>query len=958
MRIGLLASSAVGLRVGQGWIGLCLIAACGGSPDGLSPSPSADAGSQFDGATADVCAVDGDACDDGAPCTDNDTCSAGECSGTPKVCDEGGACQEAVCNPATGACETQPADDGIACDDGDLCTRDDACVAGACEPGEAVVCDGTETCVVGVCNPDTGACEGEPAENGTACENACVTRGTCTSGECRGRPVLCPSAGPCQTGLGCDPIAGCQYENLEDGLSCADGESCTINDVCRDGACVGQELICPEPPTCKVSVCDEDLGGCALANVADGTPCDDDNKCTFETVCDEGTCIALREVECLASPCMLSNVCNPENGRCVSTYKADGESCSDNNICTVGETCSERACQGGTKTPWTGVPCSEGICFTDVTTSAGITWTSGAVPIHDHAAVGAMADFDGDGWLDIVVGSENADLTLYINDQLGGFTDETATAGFAPSHANIFTLQGVAAGDYDGDGDLDLYVTANGDNILFQNDGQAVFTDVTAASGTQDTRWSTGAVFGDYDLDGDLDLYVGNYITPPSSFPFHNGAANSLFRNNGDGTFTDVAGSLNIGGAGTSTQGTTLVVAFTDFDQDGDADLMDCNDFGGTVVRNQLYENDGTGKFTNVSAATGADVDLFCMGIAVGDWNRDELLDYYHTSIGRHSLLSGTPTSTFRDVASGTGTRLEFDDCVPTDLQAGWATVLEDFDLDGWQDLFVANGYISAAASIRNPLDQQNKVLRNDGASGSFTDVSKSAGVATEHLGRGMAAGDYDKDGDIDVFVVNMKGAPELFRNDSPDQGRYLVLTLEGRLSPPHAPNALVTTRFSDFNALREYGVRPTYLSSSPTEIYIGAAEELYASEIEVRWPSGVESQLMGVGTNNRVTIKEPFVTIGQASLSGATAPGVQLTVTATLTNHLSLPTSVDLDVELWDDDNITHSTSASAHVVAGGSSKRVSVSVRAPDPLPVGGWKWVATVADGVGAVDQREVK
>jgi hypothetical protein len=938
--------------------------ACGGGGEELPVPTSPDAG-PVDRGPAMVCGSgsDGDACDDGDPCTTDDVCAAGVCEGAPKTCATDLACHTAACNPSTGACEETPVDDGAACDDGDLCTTDDTCVAGVCTAGDPVTCDGSTTCVVGVCNPDTGECEGEPAANGTSCENECVFNGRCSDGECRGSTRLCPSPGDCRIRLGCDPLQGCQYEHLEDGLDCSDDDVCTLGDQCEDGVCVGQPLVCPEPPACKASICDPEVG-CALVDLPDETACDDGNECSFESVCRAGECVATQSVECRVRACMSTNTCNPDTGRCEPTYVSEGAACNDLNACTEGEfcncveanNCATLFCGGGTEIPWTGTLCSDDICFTDVTTQAGITWSAPSGAPHEHAAGAVMADLDGDGWQDIAIVGETQDLTLYLNDQAGGFTDETASSGFSVVNTATTTWQGISAGDYDDDGDLDLYVSFNGPNFLLENDGSAHFTDVTAASGTQDTRWSTGSVFGDMDEDGDLDLIVGNYVAKTGSFfPNHIAIDNSVFRNNGNGTFTDVAGTLNVGGAGTGSPGATLIVAFTDYDQDGDADIMECNDFGQTVTPNRLYENDGSGRFTEVSASEGADVELFCMGIAQGDYDRDLDFDYYHTSIGHHALLSQGRTG-FTERAAQMGARLENDDCFQHEKQAGWGAIMEDFDNDGWQDIFVVNGYITADSSIKNPEEQENKLLKNPGFGRPFDDISKSAGVASTGEGRGLAAGDYDQDGDIDMLVINNIGPPELYRNDSRNQGRHLVVELEGQISNRFAPNAIIEAEFESFTLLREYGIRPGYASSSPTEVYLGADSELVAEQIEVLWPSGIVSRHLEVPTNARVNIVEPTATIDALEVPGAVSPNVQLTATATLTNHSATSQTVDLDLELWDADANVYLTERRSYDLSGLSTRRVHFDFRTPTTLPAGALRWVGSVSDSASAVDQRE--
>ena len=687
-----------------------------------------------------------------------------------------------------------------------------------------------------------------------------------------------------------------------------------------------------------------DAGACA--GLPDGTPCDDGDKCTQVDRCAGGACAGGQPIVCeVQGECRALGTCNPATGLCNSPPLPDDTACDDRSICTLTDACAGGECVGRDVVEFPGDPCDDGICFGDVTVASGIDWTSTPELTTLIGGGGALSDFTGDGWLDVLVGAEGGAPRLYRNDADGSFTDVTVTAGL-PSFPSPEQFMGFAAADYDNDGDTDLYLLARGGNVLLANDGAGVFTDVTAAAGVEDARWSTAAAFGDYDGDGWLDLYIGNYIDE-KDFPLHTPFPNALFHNAGDGTFTDVTAATGTAGAGT-----TLAVTWTDYDGDGDVDLMVCNDFGAFVEPNRLYDNDG-GALSEVSGGDGAALELFCMGIAPGDYDRDGDLDYYFTNLGRNTLLQNAGGA-FTDVTAAAGVELTNDACFTELFAVSWAAGWHDFDNDGWLDLYVSNGHIPAAASIENPETIINVLYKSDGASLTFTDISRTAGIADEGIGRGAAFGDYDADGDIDVLQVNVDGV-RLFRNDSPSPGNWIHLDPRGRVSNRDGAGARVRFEVGADVLVREVNANTGYLSSSERAVHAGIAAAEAADRIAITWPSGIAQQLIQVPAAQRVTAVEPFVTIDSAAvLTDPVIAGADADVELTLRNHTGVPVGAASALRVIWPGGAADGVAGTAVVGAGGTAT-VTVTVSVPPEAAGTAAVLVPSATDAGGGLDQR---
>ncbi|MFQ5702901.1 MAG: CRTAC1 family protein [Gemmatimonadales bacterium] len=522
--------------------------------------------------------------------------------------------------------------------------------------------------------------------------------------------------------------------------------------------------------------------------------------------------------------------------------------------------------------------------FTDVARSAGIDFhhNFGAKALESilmtTGSGAALFDYDNDGWLDafLVNGTNLAPKgktaatyhALFHNRGDGTFADVTKAAGILEATYG----QGCAVADYDGDGFVDLYITNHGPNQLYRNRGDGTFEDVTVHSGTGDAHWSTGAVFFDYDGDGDLDLYVSNYVRFKSDMGgVHSSALSKrdgfalfpgprdyepesdiLYRNNGNGTFTDVSRE-----AGLSTGGKGLTVVASDFDDDGDQDLFVAND----ATRNFLYENKG-GSFVEVAVQAGVAVgpdgaETAAMGVDVADVDGDGDLDLYVTNMvfEFNNLYLNQGKFLFQDGTRRLG--LDKDNY----RHVGWATHFEDFNNDGYIDVFVANGHVvdyveGFSQSITYP--QQNMLFLGN-ERGRFKSVGNKAGrdFRRKTVSRGAAFGDYDNDGDVDILIANSGGRAQLLRNDTPKSDRWLAVRLKGRAPNTGAIGAKVKVRFGSREIVSEVRYAGSYLSSSDPTLHVGLRPGEVEGTVEVTWPSGTNST-HSVRAGRLVVIEEP----------------------------------------------------------------------------------------------------
>lgn len=507
--------------------------------------------------------------------------------------------------------------------------------------------------------------------------------------------------------------------------------------------------------------------------------------------------------------------------------------------------------------------------FEDITEKAGIRFS------HDFSvearyileSMGAgvlLLDYDRDGWLDIyftnaptvedALKGQKARGALYHNNHDGTFTEVTEKAGVGtPCYA-----MGGAVGDYNNDGWPDIYVTCYGGNVLYRNNGDGTFTDVTKAAGVADGRWSTGAAFGDYDGNGFVDLMVANYV----DLDIHHlpvfgsgttcrfmginvqcgprglkGAGDSLFHNNGDGTFTDISKKAGVddpnGYYG-------LGVIWADFNNTGRPDIYVANDSTAAF----LYRNDGNGKFTDIGLESGSALgedghEQAGMGVAVGD--------YLHT--GRPSLavtdfaMDNTPLYRndgkwdFQDVSYASGVGL------PSVPLVKWGISFVDLDNDGWLDLITAAGHVypqvdqlPSGARYREP-----KLVQFNQGDGTFCDASDQAGAAIQEprVSRGLAVGDLFNDGNMDVVVEDLTGGPMILRNHGIPGRHWVSFELAGTKSNRLAIGARLKLVAAGMTQTDEIHSGGSYLSQSDLRVHFGLGKATKIDSLEIRWPSG-----------------------------------------------------------------------------------------------------------------------
>jgi hypothetical protein len=525
--------------------------------------------------------------------------------------------------------------------------------------------------------------------------------------------------------------------------------------------------------------------------------------------------------------------------------------------------------------------------FTDVTLSTlgNVAHTGGA---NTDLRIGTGAvwfDYDRDGDLDLYMTDRIGGNHLWRNDGGGVFVDVAAAVGAADaSHDG----SGVAVADYDNDGDLDIYLANSDGDVLLKNQltetGTATFIDVTATAfpGVTTPQRGMSASWGDYDKDGYLDLYVTNHKPIDGTGA---GSQDRLFHDNGDGTFTDVSyllGLENLSGYG-------FIATWTDYDNDGDLDILLINDCPFGPLGTKLFRNDGgtdplAWRFTEVSASVGVADCRNGMGIAVGDYDRDGWLDYFYTNIGSPLLLHNNG-GTFTDVTAAAG----LDDGVVPETgkdRVTWGTIFFDYDLDGFLDLCVAAGTLKPSGTAGTD-PQPNLLYHNNGNGTSFTDVSASSGIDDTGRGRTIVMGDYDNDGDPDLFLVNYGENVHLYRNDYANTTvhHWLILDLQGAgppLSNRDGIGAKIKLTTPD-GAVQYWETRSGDSLGGGSDLraaYFGLNNNTLVSQVQVTWPSGTVQTVANLAADQRMTIVEtpspPEITVtspngGETWIRGST---------------------------------------------------------------------------------------
>ncbi len=528
--------------------------------------------------------------------------------------------------------------------------------------------------------------------------------------------------------------------------------------------------------------------------------------------------------------------------------------------------------------------------FSDQTATKGIFFTGRASHtarkylLETMGSGVALFDFDNDGRLDIffVNGAPLADPTqpgtipkksgpeywnrLYHQRKDGTFEDVTAKAGLQ----GVGYDMGVAVGDYDNDGDEDLYVTGFGGNHLYHNNGDGTFTDVTQESGTGGGGWSTSAAWVDLDNDGRLDLVVLRYLQwdfsdiwcgehregyraycHPDLFP---AIAPLVYHNDGNGHFTEVSTKI-----GLDKPGKGLDVALADYDRDGHIDLFVAND----SMTEFLYHNksDGTFQDDGLLAEVAVDGDgrtYAGMGVGFQDYDNDGLPDLVVTALANQKYAlyknNGDGNFTYASYLSGLGGA--------TLLHSGWGAQFIDFDNDGRKDLLIAQGHDEDNIQLSYPQLRYREpllLMRNEGC-GKFTDVSAQSGSVFHEAwtGRGMATGDFDNDGRQDVVVSTNDGPAYLLRNETANGNHWLTVELVGHKSNHDGIGAVIKLSTAKDSQWWTVSTAGSYLSSSDKRAHFGLAEETEATSLEIDWPSGIHQTLHGVHADQILRIDEP----------------------------------------------------------------------------------------------------
>ena len=517
------------------------------------------------------------------------------------------------------------------------------------------------------------------------------------------------------------------------------------------------------------------------------------------------------------------------------------------------------------------IPPGPGFRLVDVTRAAGIDFTHnsgafGAKYLPETMGPGcAFLDYDGDGWLDILLANgcdwpghkrQRTTLQLYRNNRDGTFSDVTTAAGLA---VEMYAM-GLAIADYDNDGFPDILVTAVGQNRLFHNTGKGHFVDVTAKSGLGDrSSFSTSAMWFDYNRDGLLDLFVCNYVQwSPQHDVFcsvdgkvksyctpeaYRGSTCWLFRNRGDGTFEDVTASSGI----FDTSSKSLGVALIDYDRDGWPDLIVAND----TQPNKLYRNRGNGTFEEIGVRAGIAFSedgraRAGMGIDAADFENRGASGIAITNFDNEML------ALYREAASGAFSDIAMQAGIGTASRnsLGFGCAFLDADLDGRLDLAVANGHIdSTARNMRSVGYAQPPHLFLNQGGGRFRDVARDAGAefAAPKIARGLAAGDWDNDGDLDLLLTTNHGPALLYRNDLLNGHRSLRLRLAGTKSNRDAIGAVVRLYTPDGAQMRMVKSGSSYLSQSELAVTFGLGARESAQRIVVEWPSGLTQEFKDV---------------------------------------------------------------------------------------------------------------
>jgi len=538
----------------------------------------------------------------------------------------------------------------------------------------------------------------------------------------------------------------------------------------------------------------------------------------------------------------------------------------------------------GQQAPRTNTPAASEkarVVFVEVPPSESkITW------VHDNARSeahhlpetcgggGVFFDYDNDGWMDIyLVNSGPSDFftpntalknAIYHNNHDGTFTDVTDKAAVGGGNFGM----GAAAADYDGDGWVDLYVTGYGRNILYHNNGNGTFTDATDKAGVAAPGWSTSAAWFDYDNDGKLDLFVSSFVQYSGTGTIFCGdnrlgrryycvprvfkpRPSFLFHNDGNGKFTDVSKQSGIA----NSLGKSFGVVATDINNDGLMDLFVAND----TVANFLFVNKGNGKFEDIGLMAGvaysdSGAPRSGMGVDAADFDGDGWQDLFVANIDQElfSLYQNQRDLSFIDKPGEIGRA--------TRLLSGWGLKFFDYDNDGNPDLILANGHPDDMVEVQSlKVKYKEPLLMFENVNGAFKNVSAVSGAvfSKDFPARGLALGDYDNDGDLDVLIINNGAAPILLRNQGGNRNNWLGLQLVATRSNPAAVGAIITWEAGGVKHRRLKTSGGSFLATHDPREILGIGQATKIDSVEIKWPSGRVDKLMNLPINKYVKVVE-----------------------------------------------------------------------------------------------------
>ena len=479
----------------------------------------------------------------------------------------------------------------------------------------------------------------------------------------------------------------------------------------------------------------------------------------------------------------------------------------------------------------------------------------------------AFLDYDQDGFIDLYIcsgtylkGFNHEDIQakptgnrLYRNKQDGTFEDVTKIAGVDGGGAYSM---GITIGDYNNDGYPDIYVCNYGPNILYKNNGNGTFTDVSKTANIQGNECSVGAVWLDYDNDGLLDLYVGNYLyfdpdykyaEASDGFPAPNAYDSQqdiLYHNEGNDVFKDVTTAMGI----VDKDGRAMGVGAVDYDDDGFVDIYVTNDH----TLNYLFHNEGGKKFVDMGTPSGtafskAGEATISMSVDFADYNGDGRMDIFKSDDSYCSLYENQGNGIFIDKANLAGISMAAAQFV------GWSSSFVDYDNDGDEDIFKTNG------ALKHLYGHQDQLFENIGG-GKFKDVSAKRGeyFSQEFVGRGACLGDYDNDGDFDIYIVNLNNTGKFLRNNKGNENNWLQLKLVGQTSNRDGIGARVRVTAGGKTQTSQKRSTTGYLSQNDPRMHFGLAKNEFADKIEIKWPSGKSQVLEHINANQVITVKEP----------------------------------------------------------------------------------------------------